>query len=102
MLTYIDLYPVIYNGTDVVYTQDRSTLCKMANSTGKTVGKVKNFFSKSETKATTLVAYWAADTLVALLLLITAFNATTLVLIGTITVLHTYATFGVLLDTKNR
>lgn len=102
MLAYINLYPVTYNGTDIVYTQDRSALCKMANSAGKTAGKVKNFFSKSETKATTLVAYWAADTLIAVLLLITAFNTTTLLVVGTVTLLHTYATFGVLLDTKNR
>lgn len=71
-------------------------LAKISHMTGRGLGKVKNFFSKTETKAATLVAYWAADALVALALIATSTNVAAISLALFMFILHTYATFSVL------
>lgn len=63
---------------------------------GRATGKVKNFFSKTETKAATLLAYWAADSLVAILVILTTASTLAIVLASAMFALHTYATFSVI------
>jgi hypothetical protein len=62
--------------------------------TGKSFGKAKNFFSKKETKSATLVAYWAADSIVAVFLLLTTTSIIAFTVASGLLVLHTYATFS--------
>lgn len=97
-MMYLDLYPIpVHNyAEDYFYTSHRNTLSKAANLAGRTTGKVKNFFSKTETKTSVLISYWAADTLVAALLLLTAFSFPILFLVGSLVAIHTYATFSVI------
>jgi len=76
-------------------TERKNSVEKFAHITGRGLGKVKNFFSKTETKAATLVAYWAADALVALALIATSTNLAAISLALFMFILHTYATFSV-------
>jgi hypothetical protein len=62
---------------------------------GKSLGTVKNFFSKTETKVATLVAYWAADAFIALILLLTTTNTVAATVAVALLILHTYATFSI-------
>lgn len=71
---------------------------RAANSTGKFCGSVKNFFSRTETKAGTLLAYWAADTIIAVFLLLTSTNPVAIILALGMLALHTYATFSVVTE----
>ena len=69
---------------------------KIAHMTGRGLGRAKNFFSKTETKAATLVAYWAADAFVATILLFTTTSLPVFAFTSALLVLHTYATFSVI------
>lgn len=92
MVDFINKYfPHIYNN---VY-ENKSFSLRSANALGRTLGSVKNFFSKTETKAATLLSYWAADTLIALFLILTSTNTLALTLALSMLALHTYATFSV-------
>jgi len=68
---------------------------KISHSTGKAFGHTKNFFSKKETKSATLIAYWAADSLVAVFLIITTTSLIAFTVASGLLALHTYATFSV-------
>lgn len=74
----------------------KSYVHRAAYTAGRTTGKVKNFFSKTETKAATLLAYWAADSLVAVLVILTTTSTVAFVLASSMLALHTYATFSIL------
>lgn len=76
--------------------QNKTHLQKLSYKTGRTFGKAKNFFSKTETKAATLVAYWAADAFVALVLILSSSNPIALAISIAMLILHTYATFSVI------
>lgn len=76
--------------------EKKSFIKKASYNTGKATGKVKNFFSKKETKSATLLAYWAADTLVAIILILTSASLTAVTLASLLVLLHTYATFSVI------
>jgi hypothetical protein len=78
--------------------QKKSLVRKASYTTGKVCGKAKNFFSKTETKAATLLSYWAADTLVAVFLLLTTSNLLAISLALAMLSLHTYATFSVVTE----
>lgn len=101
MLTYIELYPEYFPSFESYHHSDRTRLARMANATGKAAGKVKKFFNRTETKATTLLAYWAADTLLGVLILLSMPNVGTFLLVSSLTIIHTYATIGVLLELRN-
>lgn len=75
--------------------QNVNLLIKASNIAGKSVGRVKHFFSKNETKAATLVAYWAADAFVALVLLLTSTSTVAITVALALLIVHTYATFSV-------
>lgn len=75
--------------------KNNNPLLKISSAAGKTAGKVKHFFSKNETKAATLVAYWAADAFVALVLLLTSTSVLAVTVAFALLVVHTYATFSV-------
>ena len=99
MMTFVDLYPQLYPTVDMfTYTSDRTKLAKAVNLAGRTTGKVKNFFSKTETKVSTLFAYWAADTFVALSLLMMAFSIPMLTIVSFLVAIHTYATFSIIYE----
>lgn len=74
----------------------RSILSKTAFTAGRTTGKIKNFFGKTETKAATLVAYWAADAFVASIVLFTTTSLPIFAFTSALLLLHTYATFSVI------
>jgi len=74
----------------------KSFIQKTSYTTGKATGKIKNFFSKTETKSATLLAYWGADTLVALFLILTSPSMLAVSLACMLLILHTYATFSVI------
>lgn len=70
-------------------------LAKISHMAGRGLGRAKNFFSKTETKVATLVAYWAADTFVAILLILMSASPAAIALALGLLVMHTYATFSV-------
>lgn len=74
---------------------NKNNLQKLSYKAGRSFGKAKNFFSKTETKAATLVAYWAADAFVTLVLILSSTNIVALTISIGLLVLHTYATFSV-------
>lgn len=76
----------------------KNPLQKISNTTGRTVGHLKNFFSKTEIKAATLVSYWAADAFVALILILTSPSMIAVILSLFLFTLHTYATFSVVAE----
>lgn len=95
MVDFINKYfPQIYND---VYKKKSFSL-RAANSLGRSLGSAKTFFSKTETKAATLLSYWAADTLIALFLIITSTSTLALTLALSMLALHTYATFSVVTE----
>ena len=69
-------------------------LAKLSNKAGRATGKAKYFFSKKETKSATLIAYWAADSLMAMVILMYASNPTVILFSLLLLSLHTYATFS--------
>jgi hypothetical protein len=69
-------------------------LAKLSNKAGRATGKAKHFFSKKETKSATLVAYWAADSLMAMVVLMTTSNPILVLFSLILLALHTYATFS--------
>ena len=69
-------------------------LAKLSNKAGRATGKAKSIFSKKETKSATLIAYWAADSLITMTLLLYASNPTVVIVFLLILTLHTYATFS--------
>lgn len=78
---------------------EKKPLIKRASyNAGKATGKVKNFFSKTETKSATLLAYWAADSLVAMILILTSTSMVAVTLASFLFILHTYATFSVVAE----
>jgi len=81
----------------IEFVNDNKTkLQKASYKAGQNFGKVKNFFTKTETKAATLVAYWAADAFVTLILILTSTNPVALTISVSLLVLHTYATFSII------
>lgn len=86
-----ELFPEWYTDSN----RSDSIIGSLAYNTGKGIGKAKNFFSKTETKTATLIAYWAADTLVAATLILTTTNPVALTAATALLILHTYATFSV-------
>lgn len=90
------LYNTFPEFFDIEFVDNNKTaIQKLSYKTGKSFGKAKNFFSKTETKAATLVAYWAADAFVTLVLILTSTNIVALTISIGLLVLHTYATFSV-------
>ena len=85
-----DIYPQLFQEAK----PKKKYYQKLSHGTGKAVGHTKNFFSKKETKAATLVAYWAADSLVAVFLLLTTTSLIAFTVASGLLVLHTYATFS--------
>ena len=90
----MNFFPEIYKIEFV--SETKTNLQKISYKTGQTFGKAKNFFSKTETKAATLVAYWAADAFVTLVLILTSTNPLALAISISLLVLHTYATFSII------
>ncbi len=86
-----EMYPQLFE--DV--SSKKKYYQKISYNTGKLAGKTKNFFSKKETKSATLVAYWAADSVVAVFLLLTTTSLIAFTVASGLLVLHTYATFSV-------
>lgn len=86
-----DIYPQLFEDAQ----PKKKYYQKISHSTGRAVGKTKNFFSKKETKSATLVAYWAADSVVAVFLLLTTTSLIAFTVASGLLVLHTYATFSV-------
>jgi hypothetical protein len=78
--------------------EKKSLINKVSYSTGKFCGRTKNFFSKTETKAATLLAYWAADSLIALFLIVAGASTLAIALAAFMLILHTYATFSVVAE----
>lgn len=76
-------------------TKPKNIVNKISYNAGRITGKTKNFFSKTETKTATLIAYWAADSLVALLLMATTTSTVAFTIALVMLALHTYATFSV-------
>lgn len=94
MIKFIEKYfPEVYQA----YPK-KSITSRIANNTGKFCGSVKNFFARTETKAGTLLAYWAADTIIAAFLLLTSTNPVAITLAVGMLALHTYATFSVVAE----
>lgn len=87
-----ELFPEFYITQD---TKTMSSIKKISYGAGRVTGKAKNFFSKTETKTATLMGYWAADTLVALMLIMTTTSTTAIAFALAMMILHTYATFSV-------
>jgi len=94
--------PQMYNLVREVYPQffqepqpKKKYYQKISHTTGKALGHTKSFFSKKETKATTLVAYWAADSIIAVFLLLTTTSLVAFTVASALLTLHTYATFSV-------
>jgi len=85
-----DIYPQLFEET----APKKKYYQRISHGTGRAVGKTKNFFSKKETKAATLLAYWAADSLVAVFLLVTTTSLLAFTVASGLLVLHTYATFS--------
>lgn len=85
-----DIYPQLFEDAQ----PKKKYYQKISHSTGRAVGKTKNFFSKKETKAATLLAYWAADSLVAVFLLLTTTSVVAFTVASGLVILHTYATFS--------
>ncbi len=73
----------------------KNSIQKVSNATGRTVGHLKNFFSRTEIKAATLISYWAADAFVALIVILTSPSMIAIALSLFLFILHTYATFSV-------
>lgn len=90
-------FPQIFETLDVVSTK-KPILSRVSYNAGKATGKVKNFFSKTETKSATLLAYWAADALVALVLIFTSPSMIAVTIASLLLVIHTYATFSVITE----
>lgn len=87
-----ELFPEFYK-TDESKTM--KAIKKVSYNTGRLTGKTKNFLSKTETKTATLIAYWAADSLVAVVLIMTTTSTVAAVVAVSMLALHTYATFSV-------
>lgn len=96
-------YPQLQELWYSAFPQDRNynpmekltTLEKVAHVTGRGFGHTKKFFSKTETKVATLVAYWAADAFLALVLVLSSTNPIAISIALAMLILHTYATFSV-------
>lgn len=94
MIDFINKYfPEVYKPKN-----NKPFTSRTAFAAGKVCGSFKNFFSKTETKAATLLAYWAADTIVAAFLLLTTTNLFAITLAASMLALHTYATFSVVTE----
>lgn len=87
-----ELFPELYVTGDL---KPRNFISKISYKAGSLAADTKNFFSKTETKAATLVAYWAADSLVALMLMLTTTSSVAFVIACVMLILHTYATFSI-------
>jgi len=81
-----------------MYSEKKTYLSRISYKAGKTTGKLKNFFSRTETKSATLLAYWAADTLVATFLIFTSTSLIAVTIAAGLLVLHTYATFSIVAE----
>ena len=87
-----ELFPELYITKD---TKPKNFISKISYKAGSMTAGTKNFFSKTETKAATLVAYWAADSLVALTLMLTTTSSIAFAVAFVMVLLHTYATFSI-------
>jgi hypothetical protein len=87
-----ELFPEFYKLED---SKSMSAIKKISYKAGHATGKAKNFLSKTETKTATLIAYWAADSLVAITLVMTTTSTVAAVVAILMFALHTYATFSV-------
>jgi hypothetical protein len=86
------LFPEFYKLEE---SKTMNTIKKVSYKAGRAAGKAKNFLSKTETKTATLIAYWAADSLVAIVLVMTTTSTIAAVVAVSMLALHTYATFSV-------
>ena len=87
-----ELFPEFYVNQQ---SKTMSSIKKISYKAGRASGKAKKFFSKKETKTATLMGYWAADTLVGVMLIMTTTSGVAIVAASTMIILHTYATFSV-------
>lgn len=87
-----ELFPEFYVSEQ---TKLMSNIKKVSYNAGRATAKAKNFFSKTETKTATLIAYWAADSLVAVMLILTTTSTPAIAVALSMLALHTYATFSV-------
>jgi hypothetical protein len=87
-----ELFPEFYANQE---SKTMSSIKKISYKAGRLTGKGKKFLSKKETKTATLMGYWAADTLVGIMLIMTTTSGIAVVVASTMIILHTYATFSV-------
>jgi hypothetical protein len=87
-----ELFPEMFIDSN---SQSSNLIKKISYRAGSLTASTKNFFSKTETKTATLLAYWAADSLFALILMLTTTNPITFVVACAMLILHTYATFSI-------
>jgi hypothetical protein len=87
-----ELFPELYVTQD---TKPKNLISKISYKAGSMTAGTKNFFSKTETKTATLMAYWAADSLVGLMLMLTTTSSIAFVVAFAMIILHTYATFSI-------
>jgi hypothetical protein len=87
-----ELFPELYVTEP---STSKNLINKISYKAGSLTAGTKNFFSKTETKTATLIAYWAADSLVGLMLMLTTTSSIALVVAFAMIILHTYATFSI-------
>jgi hypothetical protein len=87
-----ELFPEMYMAEE---TKPKNLISKISYKAGSLTANTKNFFSKTETKTATLMAYWAADSLVGLMLMLTTTSSIAFVVAFAMIILHTYATFSI-------
>lgn len=87
-----ELFPELYVTEP---STPKSLINKISYKAGSLTAGTKNFFSKTETKTATLIAYWAADSLVGLMLMLTTTSSIALAVAFAMIILHTYATFSI-------
>ena len=78
--------------------EKKGYISRISYNAGRTTAKVKKFFSKTETKSATLIAYWAADTIVATFLILTSTSLVAVTIASGLLILHTYATFSIVAE----
>lgn len=87
-----ELFPEFYRADD---SKVINSIKKVSYKAGRATAKAKNFLSKTETKTATLIAYWAADSLVAVVLIMTTTSVVAAAVAVSMLALHTYATFSI-------
>lgn len=88
--------PIRINDSTYLLHTNKSSYSSLSFKTGKLLGKTRNFFKRTETKAAAILSYWAVETAFFVLIMLAAVNFTTFALAAFLYFYGTYAIFSAL------